>query len=143
MVAAAHLGTPVIIGSAGGDGANAHVDDFIDIIDGIVAGRGYRSLKIIRIYAGIPKEAVEEALDSSPARIVPCGGGVPPLTRSEIGAATRIVAQMGMEPFLDAMHKHPDDDMTIAGRAYDPAPYAALCYYHGFKDLPYGKGHGM
>lgn len=48
MVAAARLGTPVIIGSAGGDGANAH---FIDIIDGIVAARGYRSLKIIRIYA--------------------------------------------------------------------------------------------
>lgn len=135
IVAAAHSGTPVIIGSAGGDGADAHVDDFVDIIDGIVAARGYRSLNIIKVYAEIPKEDVEEALVSSPARIVPCGGGVPPLTRSEIEASTRIVAQMGMQPFLDAMHKHPDFDMIIAGRAYDPAPYAALCYYHGFEDL--------
>lgn len=135
MVAAAHLGTPVIIGSAGGDGADAHVDDFVDIIDDIVATRGYRSLKIIKIYAEIPKEVVQQALESVPARIAPCGGGVPPLTRSEIEASSRIVAQMGMQPILEAMYKHPDFDMIIAGRAYDPAPYAALCYYCGFKDL--------
>lgn len=135
MVASAHLGTPVIISSAGGDGANAHVDMFVDIIDSIVAVRGYRSLKIIRIYAEIPMEDVQQALESSPTRIVPCGAGVPPLIRSEIEASTRIVAQMGMQPFLDAMHAHPDFDMIIAGRAYDPAPYAALCYYRGFKDL--------
>jgi hypothetical protein len=42
---------------------------------------------------------------------------------------------MGMQPILEAMYKHPDFDMIIAGRAYDPAPYAALCYYCGFKDL--------
>lgn len=135
MVAAAHSGTPVIIGSAGGDGADAHVDDFVDIIDDIVAARGYRSLKIIKIYAEIPKEVVQEALQSSSARIAPCGGGVPPLASSEIKASTRIVAQMGMQPFLDAMHRHPDFDMIIAGRAYDPAPYAALCYYYDLKDL--------
>ncbi|GAB7324366.1 hypothetical protein MBLNU13_g08316t2 [Cladosporium sp. NU13] len=135
MVAAAHSGTPVIIGSAGGDGADAHVDMFVDIIDSVVATRGYRSLKIIKIYAEIPKEVLQQALESSPSRIAPCGAGVAPLIRPEIEASTRIVAQMGMQPFLDAMHDHPDFDMIIAGRAYDPAPYAALCYYHGFRDL--------
>lgn len=135
MVAAAHLGTPVIIGSAGGDGADAHVDMFVDIIDGIVAARGYRSLKIIKIYAEIPKEVVQQALGSLPSRIAPCGSGVPPLIGPEIEASARIVAQMGMQPFLDAMHDHPDFDIIVAGRAYDPAPYAALCHYHGLKDM--------
>lgn len=91
--------------------------------------------KPVKIYAEIPKEVVEEALESSTSRISPCGGGVPSLVKSEIEASTRIVAQMGMQPFLDAMHDRPDFDMIIAGRAYDPAPYAAVCYYYGFKDL--------
>lgn len=42
---------------------------------------------------------------------------------------------MGIEPWLAAMHAHPDYDMIIAGRSYDPAPYAAFCVSRGFPDL--------
>jgi hypothetical protein len=108
---------------------------FVDIIDNIVSTRGYRSLKVLKIYAEIPKDVVTAALHSSPSRIGPCGGGVPPLTDGAISSATRIVAQMGIQPFLSAMHDYPDYDIIIAGRAYDPAPYAAFCVYHNILDL--------
>ena len=136
MVAAAHeYRVPVIIGSASGDGSNDHVDMFVDIIDNIVSTRQYRTLKIVKIYAEISKSVILEALHSSPYKISPCGSGVPRLTERDVSAATRVVAQMGMQPLLDAMHAIPDFDIIIAGRAYDPAPYAAFCFYHGFTDL--------
>jgi hypothetical protein len=56
------------------------------------------------------------------------------LTERDISTATRIVAQMGHEPFIKAMEENPDFDVIIGGRAYDPAPYAAYCYYKGFKN---------
>lgn len=134
MVAAAHAySIPTIITSAGGDGSNDHVDLLVDQIDTIVAERGYRTLKVLKLYAEIPKATVHEALQAR--KIGPCGGGVPPLTPNDIESATRIVAQMGIQPFLKAMQDHPDFDIIIAGRTYDPAPYAAFCVYHGFDDL--------
>ena len=136
MVAAAHAyRIPTIISSVGGDGSNEHVDMMVDIIDNFVSTRQYRTLKVLKIYAEIPKSAVTSSLHSSPSKISPCGSGVPPLNDEEIGSASRIVAQMGMQPFLDAMHDNPDFDIVIAGRSYDPAPYAAFCVYHGFADL--------
>ena len=38
-----------------------------------------------------------------------------------------IVAQMGHEPFLDAMAAQADFNIIIGGRAYDPSPYIAYC----------------
>ena len=50
----------------------------------------------------------------------------------EIDAATTIVAQMGAEPFLKALERHGDLDIIVSGRAYDPAPIAALGLKAGF-----------
>lgn len=142
MVAAAHeRRIPVIIGSAGGDGSNDHVDMFIDIIDKIVSSRQYRPLKVLAIYAEIPKSTITAALNASPSKISPCGSGVPELSERDVSDATRVVAQMGIQPFLDAMHANPDFDIIVGGRAYDPAPYAAFCFYQGFTDL--GVGYHM
>ena len=90
---------------------------------------------MLKIYAEIPKDTVTAALHSSPSKIGPCGGGVPALTDDAILSASRIVAQMGIQPFLNAMNGHPDFDIIIAGRTYDPAPYAAFCVYHNILDL--------
>ena len=134
MVAASHAyHVPVIITSAGGDGSSDHVDLLVNQIDAIVAKRQYRTLKVLKLYAEIPKPVVQDALQGG--KIEPCGGGVPPLTSGDIDSASRIVAQMGIQPFLDAMYESPDFDIIIAGRTYDPAPYAAFCVYHGFEDL--------
>jgi hypothetical protein len=40
---------------------------------------------------------------------------------------------MGPEPYLQAMTGHPDFDIIIGGRAYDPAPYVAFCAFQVFK----------
>ena len=142
MVAAAHSRRiPIIITSVGGDGSSAHVDLIVDLIDGIVTSRRYRTLKVLKLYAEIPKATVTEALHARPSRIAPCGGGVPDLTDENIKSASRIVAQMGIEPFLAAMDEHPDFDIIIAGRTYDPAPYAAFCLHRGISDL--GIGYHM
>ena len=54
-----------------------------------------------------------------------CGSAVPELTPDSVHSTPRIVAQMGPEPFLDAMSTYPDYDIIVGGRAYDPAPYVA------------------
>jgi hypothetical protein len=131
---AAHLyRVPSLIGSIGGDGENAHVDTAAEIIAAAVKRNGYRPLKIVKIYADIPKDMVRQKL--ADGLISPCGGGVPKLTEHDITTSTRIVAQMGLEPYLKAMRENPDFDIIIGGRAYDPAPYAAFCLFKGFKDL--------
>ena len=116
---------PLLIGSAGGTGTNAQVDFMVGLVRAIAADKGYR-LKIAAIYADIPKSVVRDALKQG--QIDPCGP-VPPLEAAAIDEAQAIVAQMGVEPFLAALAD--DVDVIIAGRAYDPAPYAALCLRRG------------
>ena len=65
--------------------------------------------------------------------ITGCGPAVPPLTIELVESSPTIVAQMGPEPLLQAMHQVPDFDILIAGRAYDPAPYIAFCAFQGMK----------
>jgi len=61
---------------------------------------------------------------------VPCASASP-LNENDIEASTHIVAQMCAEPFLAILQQHPDIDVIVAGRAYDPAPCAALCMRRG------------
>ena len=130
---------PILIGSAGGDGENAHVDMFVEIITKLISNNGYRSMNVLSIYAEVSKDLVRQKLDDG--LISPCGKAVPQLLATDVDDSTRIVAQMGHEPYLQAMHDHPDFDIIVGGRAYDPAPYAAFCIYHGFEDL--GIAYGM
>ncbi|KAK9327200.1 hypothetical protein V1520DRAFT_375188 [Lipomyces starkeyi] len=134
IVSACHsYRVPVLIGSAGGDGANDHVDMFVDIIRDIISKNHYRPMNVISIYAQIDKETILEK--HLAGAISPCGRAVPPLLQEDIETATRVVAQMGLEPYLKAMEDNPDFDIIVGGRAYDPSPYAAFCAYHGFSNL--------
>ena len=90
-------------------------------------------MKVVTIEAEIPKGTIQESFDSG--RIAPCGGGVPELEQADIDDAVAVVAQMGLEPWAKAMEAHPDFDIIIAGRSYDPAPYAAFCLRKEFQDL--------
>jgi hypothetical protein len=134
LLAACHIyHVPILLGSAGCDGANDHVDLFVEIMKQLITAKKYRSMKIVSIYSEINKDFIKSRLKSG--EIIPCGKAVPPLKPSDIDQSTRVVAQMGLEPFLKAMRDHPDFDIIVGGRAYDPAPYAAICVYHGFTDL--------
>ena len=119
---------PIYISSAGGDGTDAHVDVFLDIIRQISRDKGYR-FRAAAIYSEISKEVIADKLRSG--HVSPCGP-LEQLRESEIEASTTIVAQMGAEPFLKALELHGDLDILVSGRAYDPAPIAALGLKAGF-----------
>jgi hypothetical protein len=126
-----HHRVKILIGSAGGDGSNDHVDLFVDIIDEYSKKKNYK-FNVIKIYSEIDKSIVRKAMEQG--KVSPCGA-VPPLQESDVDETVRIVAQMGMEPFLAAMNDYPEYDIIIAGRAYDPSPYAAYCYSQGFTNM--------
>ena len=128
LEAGAQAGIPVYISSAGGDGEGSHVDLFRDIVISIARKQG-RTLRTALIYADIDKDIVRQRLVAG--RVSPLGP-VAELTSGDIDEATAIVAQMGAEPFIEAQTLHGPLDLIITGRAYDPAPLAALGIANGF-----------
>jgi hypothetical protein len=119
-------GIPVIIGSAGGAGAKAHVEQSMEVIEEIVRERRL-SFEAAVIFADIGREYLHRKLDER--KIEPLGP-VPELTHESIDAAIRVVGQMGYEPIIDALDR--GAQLVVAGRAYDPAPFAALPIRDGF-----------
>ncbi|KAK9327887.1 hypothetical protein V1520DRAFT_347539 [Lipomyces starkeyi] len=130
---------PVIVSSAGGDGTGEHVQLFVDIIEEFAKEYAY-SLKIVTIYSDIGKNEVRKSLRAG--GVSGCGKGVVTLTKQTLDSTTRVVAQMSHEPFLQAMRENPDFDIIVAGRSYDPAPYAAYCIYH-FGDSNIGLAYHL
>ncbi|KAI9698899.1 MAG: hypothetical protein M1820_007320 [Bogoriella megaspora] len=124
---------PILLGSAGGDGSNDHVQLFLDIMRELIEQRGYRTMNVLTIESEIDKAFVKEKLGKG--EVVPLSKAVPELTMQDVDDATRIVAQMGVEPYVKAMEEHPGFDIVIGGRSYDPAMYAAFCRYRGINDL--------
>jgi hypothetical protein len=125
--AAAERHIPLIISSAGGPGIDRHVDEMIEIIGGIAAENGYR-FKIAAIYANVARDVIHARLDAG--RTIPCSSSGE-LTHAAIDGAAAIVAQMGAEPFARVLNEHPDVDIIVSGRAYDPAPHAGFCMRRG------------
>ena len=52
------------------------------------------------------------------------------LTEADISESTYLVAQMGMEPFINALDN--GADVILAGRSYDPAVFAAYAVWKGY-----------
>ena len=137
-----HHKVKLIIGSAGGDGSDWHVDQFVDMVNEYCTEKGY-SLKLAKIYASVPKDVVRAALKKG--EITSCTAAVPELKSGDIDDAVTIVAQMGHEPYVDVLEKHPDVDVIIGGRTYDPSTYAAWCLYQGIQNwgIAYHMGKVM
>ncbi|CCM05102.1 uncharacterized protein FIBRA_07309 [Fibroporia radiculosa] len=125
LLASAKYKIPVLIGSCGGSGTNAQVDLLAEIVRELSETHGY-SFHVAKIYAEFDKETVRKNLDN----VSPCGP-VPSLTTADIEASTLIVGQMGAEPFLAALSHEGSVDIILGGRAYDPAPFAAVCIKEG------------
>lgn len=117
---------PVVIGSAGGSGAERHLSWCQEIITEI-AQENNLHFKMVLIHAEMAKAYLKTAL--ADGRITPLEPA-PPLSAAAIDASTCIVGQMGIEPFMDAFDGQPD--VILAGRAYDPAVFAALAIKQGY-----------
>lgn len=119
---------PVIIGTAGGSGAAPHLEWCRQIILEIAAEEKL-SFTLALIPADIDKKVVHQALDDGKITSLDF---VPELTHSIIDETTYIVAQMGIEPFQEALKA--GAQVVLGGRAYDPACFAALPILKGFDE---------
>lgn len=120
------LNIPVIIGSAGGAGAKEHVDWTMEIIKKIVKENSL-SFKTAVISADVDHEYVNEKIGSNDIHPL---GPAPELTKDSLKATKRIVGQMGVEPIIEALEA--GAQLIVAGRAYDPSPFAAFPISKGF-----------
>ncbi|MCL2415610.1 MAG: DUF1446 domain-containing protein [Defluviitaleaceae bacterium] len=126
ITAGCEAGIPVIVGSSGGSGAQSHLDWNVEIIKEIAAERGL-SFKMAIISAQIDKNIILNALDKGELQALP---SAPVPNREDIEQSTNIVAQMGVEPFIAALEQ--GAQVIVAGRAYDPAVFAALAIKEGY-----------
>ncbi|MDR0759436.1 MAG: acyclic terpene utilization AtuA family protein, partial [Treponema sp.] len=111
---------PVVVGTAGGSGADPHLAWCREIIEEI-ARENNLHFKMAVIHAELEKSSIIQAFRQG--KISPLEPA-PALTEREINDSTHIVAQMGLEPFLAALDK--GVDVILAGRTYDPVCFAAL-----------------
>lgn len=118
---------PVVIGSAGGAGAEVHVRWTLDILQEVLRDTGV-SAKVAVVHGDISHETVKQAIEQG--RVVPLGNNVPPLTAQVVDTTGDIVAQMGHEPIVRALDT--GADIVVAGRAYDPSSFAAVCIREEF-----------
>lgn len=121
---------PVIIGSAGGSGGKAHVEWTLDIINEIIGEKKISPLKIAVIWADIPKSIIKDNMKKG--KVKPLGHTVPELKEDALDETTGVVAQMGIEPILEALEN--GAQLVVCGRAYDPSPFAAIGVHHGFDE---------
>ncbi len=111
---------PLIIGSAGGSGARVHTEWTLSIIRELCREMDWHP-KTCVIWADIPDELVLRSMHAG--RLEKMSENVPDLTPETLAQTNGVVAQMGMEPILDALD---EAQIIVCGRAYDPAPFAAV-----------------
>ncbi|MDO5036567.1 MAG: acyclic terpene utilization AtuA family protein [Porphyromonas sp.] len=124
--AAIEAGIPVIIGTGGGSGGHPHVAIVRSIIEGI-AEKHSLSFKYAEISSEFDKSLVRKYFEAG--KITPLAPA-PELTEKDIDDAVRIVAQMGEDPFIEALSQ--GAQVILAGRAYDPTVFSALAIKEGY-----------
>ena len=125
LTAARERKIPLIIGSAGGSGGEPHLEWNVDIIEEIAKKK--LSFKMAVIHGEISPELVQDKLADGKVKPLP---PLEELTCEELEKTERIVGQMGIEPFIRALEM--GAEVIVAGRAYDPAVFAAPAVLQGF-----------
>ena len=126
LKAARELRVPLVIGTAGGCGADVHVAREVGIIREIAKEEGL-SFKMAVISAEFEKPVLVEHLRAGRIEKL---GPAPVVTEGDINESTHIVAQMGIEPIIKALDE--GAEVIICGRCYDPAAFAAPAIRAGY-----------
>ena len=124
--AALDAGIPLIVGTSGGSGARAHVDWTRDIVEELAREHGW-SFKLGVIQSELSADLVGEKLAAGEIAAFESGEE---LTTEAIAGSSRIVAQMGLEPIVEALER--GSQIVLCGRSCDDAIFAALPVMHGF-----------
>ena len=126
MAARRKAGIPLIVGTAYTAGAKPHVDKTVDIVKEIARENGF-SIKLAIVPADVDKSRLKKELQNGKIRDFEHPES---LTGDAIDRSRNIVAQMGIEPLIEALNT--GADVIVAGRSYDPALIAAMPIIHGF-----------
>jgi hypothetical protein len=123
-------GIPLLIGSAGGCGGEPHLQRDHDLLLELARELDVH-FRLAVIHAEVSRQRVKEALRGG---LIAPMTAAPELTQAKIDASVRIVGQMGLEPMLEALES--GADVVLAGRAYDPAVFAAAPLRRGCRRGP-------
>lgn len=126
LLAARKEGIPLVVGSAGLAGSQPHVQWVLDILDEIASEHRLK-FKLATIYSDQEKDYLLRAIQDGR---VTSFGGAPELTSSAVEGTSRIVAQMGTAPFVEALEN--GADVIVAGRSCDSAIFASFGVWQGF-----------
>ena len=121
---------PLMIGTCGGAGGAPHVDLVASMAREIAREDGLH-FKMATIQAEPDKADLKRR---AAAGTISGLARQPPLTDATIDRATRIVGMMGPEPFIAALDA--GAQVILAGRASDPAPWAAAAIRAGLPPAP-------
>jgi hypothetical protein len=123
--AAVERGIPLVVRLCAAPGAEPHVRWVEDIVRDLADARGW-GLKVATILSDVDPTDLE--LRRAAGQTAPLEHDRE-LSADDIKAATRIVAQMGYEPLVEALRQ--DVDVILAGRCCDDALMAAYAIYRG------------
>ena len=100
----------------------------LSIIEEIFRAGSLPEVDTCVIWADIPDDVILKHMERG--EVTPLDAKVPKLDAARLEETTGVVAQMGVEPIVKALEG--GARIIIAGRAYDPAPFAAVGIFHGF-----------
>jgi hypothetical protein len=127
LMGATELGIPLLVGSAGGTGTKRGVDQYVDLIKGIARERKLPRFRLARIYSDVSMEDLRRRAETEEIRSL---ATKELLTPELVDSATRVVAMMGVEPYIEALRR--GATVIVAGRSCDDAIFAALPMMQGF-----------
>lgn len=125
LMGARELDVPLLLGTAGTAGAQPHLDATLAMIRDIAAKEGLH-FRLASIRSDVAPGLVQAA--QREGRLHPLGQ-IPEPSAKDI-EDSRLVAQMGTEPFARALKA--GADVIIAGRACDTAIYSTIPHLLGY-----------
>lgn len=124
LAASREAGCPLIVGSAGFSGEGSQLEVVAGLVRGLISEQWAGSCRM----AVIPSDIDPAWVLAHRADLEPLGRMESPVDEAVRGS--RIVAQIGIDPFITALDN--GADVILAGRAYDPAVFAAAPIRQGF-----------
>lgn len=118
--AAVEAGIPMVIGTSGGAGGEPHLQMVAAMVREIARAENLH-FPMALIHAEQEKARVKDWIGAG--RVAPLARR-PPLDAATVERSSRIVGMMGPEPFIKALDH--GAQVVLAGRASDPAPWAAV-----------------
>ena len=115
-------GIPVVIGSAGGSGARAHVDTTVEMIQKVAREKSLH-FRLAVIYSDVPKEFLLSRAENGTVAGTHSLDDGSALRVEAVKESNVIVGLMGVEPIIDALED--GADVVLCGRASDSAVIAA------------------